>query len=708
MGGDHYGELSEALADVLAILAEEFGGEAPDAKTVAEALRGLDGDHDPHAGAAVALIDHAIAAAEAGEDVQPGLDRIIDLLDGGEGEEVEKASWDSAKHPRGDDGRFISRDAIADAKGDPAKEEELRKRVTDPAERKKLDAALGGDTELGRTRRGQARADAAERRKTRQASKEKATEVLRRIRANGEVTADDVRDLADHLPALTVAELRLHREALMAKLGGRRVKDQYVRSLVEHARGKVADKPKKPARQRRPVVSDTIVAAVRRFGGIDPDSLAFRGHYSGVREATEDNVPLSIFRRGGSGLDELAQEMQAEGLITVPDGEHPSEYLLDLIRTRAHTHAADLSAQYEDALDEHYRLLQEHAARGPDAEEALRLGEEAGVSAFAEGAGDEGLGEAGERDGEEELTGDDSFDFGYNAAGDGPAGPESTSAPAPEPNHDHATRDHTADLEAIASNQSAYVGGHLVRRLPDGRFQMESGGKYRTAESAEAVNAKIRSSWARQKFQKPEIDDALARADGHDEPDPFTDPKGAAAVSAGRARVPDGARAVSLDPNTRGRAGVVARDENGVPHLLLDGETRATDFEPLKREHSWRNPRAESGGLFGDDAPAAAGPAPTPAADVAPAAPAGDTPPDSEAAFAAELERDKTHAGTLAEREKQVSDFLGGLRAKHSDDELRALAKKVTGRGGRTAKQALDYLRADLLAVSRLMESQKV
>ncbi|HVL14343.1 MAG TPA: hypothetical protein VM529_17355, partial [Gemmata sp.] len=237
--GGHFAEAAYLLADVFAILAEEFGGEAPDAKTVEQALRDLDGDHDPHAGAAVALIDHAIAAAEAGEDVQPGLDRIIDLLDGGDGEEVEKASWDSAKHPRGDDGRFISRDAIADAKGDPAKEEELRKRVTDPAERKKLDAALGGDTDLGRTKRGQARAGAAERRKTRQASKEKATEVLRRIRANGEVTADDVRDLADHLPALTVAELRLHREALMARLGGKRVKDQYVRSLVDHARGKV-------------------------------------------------------------------------------------------------------------------------------------------------------------------------------------------------------------------------------------------------------------------------------------------------------------------------------------------------------------------------------------------------------------------------------------------------------------------------------------
>ncbi|HVL14712.1 MAG TPA: hypothetical protein VM529_19220, partial [Gemmata sp.] len=239
--GDHFAEAAEALADVLAILAEEFGGEAPDAATVEQALRDLDGDHDPHAGAAVALIDHAIAAAEAGEDVQPGLDRIVDLLDSqGGGEEVEKA-FDSAKHPRDDAGRFVSRDAIADAKGDPAKEEELRKRVTDPAERKKLDAALGGDTDLGRTKRGQARADAAERRQTRQASKEKATEVLRRIRANGEVTADDVRDLADHLPAMTVAELRLHREALMAKLGGKRVKDQYVRSLVEHARGKAED-----------------------------------------------------------------------------------------------------------------------------------------------------------------------------------------------------------------------------------------------------------------------------------------------------------------------------------------------------------------------------------------------------------------------------------------------------------------------------------
>lgn len=47
------------------------------------------------------------------------------------------------EHPRDDHGKFVSEEAIADAKGDPAKTKELQAKVTDPKQRAKLDAALG-------------------------------------------------------------------------------------------------------------------------------------------------------------------------------------------------------------------------------------------------------------------------------------------------------------------------------------------------------------------------------------------------------------------------------------------------------------------------------------------------------------------------------------------------------------------------------------
>jgi hypothetical protein len=56
-------------------------------------------------------------------------------------------SFREGDHPRDDQGRFVSKEEIADAKGDPTKKAELRDRVTDPGERKKLDAALGDKPE---------------------------------------------------------------------------------------------------------------------------------------------------------------------------------------------------------------------------------------------------------------------------------------------------------------------------------------------------------------------------------------------------------------------------------------------------------------------------------------------------------------------------------------------------------------------------------
>jgi len=217
------------------------------------------GDTHPHHAVGLAMLDHAAECAEAGIDAGPGLRALAELADspeglagalGGQGVS-EKAfaplvcravilkAWRSEQHPRDDHGRFVSVEAIHAAKSDPKKAEELRKRVTDPEQRKKLDAALEGKTDLGRTKHGEARDAARGRREAKQASAAAARDILTRLHGGGpEVTADDLYELADHLPALTVEHLRRARLLLGAKWGvkGNVRKEHMVSAMVAHAR----------------------------------------------------------------------------------------------------------------------------------------------------------------------------------------------------------------------------------------------------------------------------------------------------------------------------------------------------------------------------------------------------------------------------------------------------------------------------------------
>jgi hypothetical protein len=53
------------------------------------------------------------------------------------------ADWDESEHPRDDEGQFVSDGDLSSASGDSGKADELRKRVTKPEERKKLEKAIG-------------------------------------------------------------------------------------------------------------------------------------------------------------------------------------------------------------------------------------------------------------------------------------------------------------------------------------------------------------------------------------------------------------------------------------------------------------------------------------------------------------------------------------------------------------------------------------
>ena len=151
-----------------------------------------------------------------------------------------------------------------------------------------------------------------------------------------------------------------------------------------------------------------------------------------------------------------------------------------------------------------------------------------------------------------------------------------------------------------------------------------------------------------------------------------------------------------IDPDTKLPRHVQHRDV--IEHALAAGKPVPpevlADYPDLAK-------RASSDPRPAEPAPAADTSA-TPQAAITHAS----TPSDSASAVRAAIERDKASPGP--EHTQHVEELLTSLRAKHTDKELVALAKEVTGRGGRTGKQALDYLRADLTAVSRALESQRV
>lgn len=189
----------------------------------------------------------------------------------------------------------------------------------------------------------------------------------------------------DDVPGLTAERRAGFAARIRAARGSHHEVVDGAETVLEEAQAAAPKQPKPKAPRRAAVthpVSDSVLRTVQDYGGIDPDSLDFKRFYGSVKDARNDGIPLQVFRKGGRGLDQLAAELHGDGagLVPTPPDKDPSEHLLDQIRGRAHTTAADLSAQYEAAFHEHARLQQE-AAEYEDAEsveaEIARLGEAA-------------------------------------------------------------------------------------------------------------------------------------------------------------------------------------------------------------------------------------------------------------------------------------------------------------------------------------------
>lgn len=129
-------------------------------------------------------------------------------------------------------------------KSDPKKLRELESRVTRPEQRAKLDAAVKGDTDLGRTKKGAAKAATAEKCAQSAASNKRLHELVMKARY-GEHTAEDLKELADGISGAPLVRLRGYRSLLGATWGGASKKADMVSRLTEHI-ANLVDTPREP------------------------------------------------------------------------------------------------------------------------------------------------------------------------------------------------------------------------------------------------------------------------------------------------------------------------------------------------------------------------------------------------------------------------------------------------------------------------------
>lgn len=234
-----------------------------------------------------------------------------------------KGTWDAEKHPRSDDGRFVSKEAIHAAKSDPKKAEELRARVTNPEQRAKLDAALEGKEDLGRTKRGEQQQATADRKAEAAKRFDRVRElkdVISTARRGGEeVPHEHFTELAEYLPHLTVAQLRSVRESLAASFWGRTRRDEMVTALVRHAKVRAEQMR---AESEAGDALDFGMDAMHGAGGVGKDG-AGRSELNPWREFDQDKS-YSEAQHGGR-IEQRKQLMNA-----VADGAKTSHGTPDM------------------------------------------------------------------------------------------------------------------------------------------------------------------------------------------------------------------------------------------------------------------------------------------------------------------------------------------------------------------------------------------
>jgi hypothetical protein len=142
------------------------------------------------------------------------------------------AGWDEGKHPRDDAGRFVASKEITAAARDPEKAAALRAKVTDPEQRKRLDAAIESRAK-GEAGPHHATVGKWNRELDRTAARQKLEAALK---DPGRLQPEHVEELARHVASLSRDEARAKLQELTGARHGGRVKAEIVQGLIDHVR----------------------------------------------------------------------------------------------------------------------------------------------------------------------------------------------------------------------------------------------------------------------------------------------------------------------------------------------------------------------------------------------------------------------------------------------------------------------------------------
>ena len=212
----------------------------------------------------------------------------------------------------------------------------------------------------------------------------------------------------------------------------------------------------KPKWKRANRNKDSLISIVKRKGGINSNSV--KKDYDYQADIIEGGL-LHAIRKQGMGLDEMAQSLQVEGHIIVPEGVDPGDYLLDRMKGRHHSALRNTDKEIESEQEAYYKAKQQAEEEGHnerDIESIRRSSVQAGESAGQkEGANEldewdnSGAGETGSGEKSGTVSGDgydsaDANDYDRNAGQDGPVDnsfdfganadePKADEAPAPTP-----------------------------------------------------------------------------------------------------------------------------------------------------------------------------------------------------------------------------------------------------------------------------------
>jgi len=137
-------------------------------------------------------------------------------------------------------------------------------------------------------------------------------------------------------PTPTVAKEPLKSPELAPEIPEQRVApvsppEVGIKPKVEGIPKEIAEEAK-PTKPKPPKAPTSLITVVKQHGGVDPENLKALGY--DIKTDIQEHGLLSILKKGGNGLDDIATELASEGVINIPPDETPSSYLLHLLQSK--------------------------------------------------------------------------------------------------------------------------------------------------------------------------------------------------------------------------------------------------------------------------------------------------------------------------------------------------------------------------------------